>query len=232
MDTILKDKKAICVFVLPALFIFILIIVVPIFYSLYYSLLEWNGMSKGIFIGFRNYITLFTNQTDGFIKAIINSFKLAGLSVGVQLPIALLLAIILASNVKGENFYRTVYFIPVIISTVIIGQLWMKIYHPTYGLLNVVLDAIGLGGLKNQWLGKKETALGAVFVPMIWQYIGYHMLLFYSAIKSIPKEFFEAAKVDGASGWKTARYITIPLIMPMIKVCVTFAIIGSLKSFD
>ncbi len=233
MDKVLGDKKAICIFVLPALIIFAAIVLLPILISAYYSVLKWDGIGRGIYIGLQNYRDLFQNvNNDGFPKSVINSFLLAGLSVFVQLPLSLFFALVLARGIKGENFYRTVYFFPVIISTVAIGQLWLKIYHPNYGLLNTFLASVGLKEMARQWLGSMDTALGSVFVASLWQYIGYHMLLLYAAAKSVPKEIYEAAKIDGASSLSSAFRVTIPLIMPMIKVCVTFAIIGSLKSFD
>ncbi len=232
MDRVLSNKKAICFFILPALIIFTAIIIFPIFMSGYYSTLKWDGIGKSTFIGLDNYITLFTNHEDGFIESIKNSVILAFLSVFIQLPIALVLALVLSNKVKGEGFYRSVYFIPVIVSTVVIGQLWMKIYHPSYGLLNTFLRSIGLDSLAKEWIGSTDTALGAAFVPIVWQYIGYHMLLMYAAIKSIPTELMEAAKIDGASAVQTAFRVTIPLIKPILEVCVTFAIIGSLKTFD
>jgi raffinose/stachyose/melibiose transport system permease protein len=232
MDKVLADKKAICIFVLPAFIVFAVIVVAPIVISGYYSTLKWDGFGKGIFIGFKNYYDLFANSGDGFPRAVANSFILAGLSVFLQLPLALLFALILSRGVKGENFFRTVYFIPVILSTVVIGQLWMKIYHPTFGLLNVFLNAIGFKSLTKAWLGSTDTALLAAFIPSVWQYIGYHMLLMYAAARSISDDIYEAAKIDGANEWQLASRITIPLITPMLKVCVIFAIVGSLKSFD
>lgn len=232
MDKVLGNKKAIFIFVFPAFIVFFLVAILPIFFSVYYSMLDWDGIGNGIFVGLKNYIDLFVNNTDGFSFAIKNSLILAVLSVFIQVPLALILAIIISKGIKGEGFFRTVYFIPVIISTTVIGQLWMKIYQPKYGLLNNILDSLNLDFLKHNWLGSPETALGCAFFVIVWQYIGYHMLLLYSAIKAIPKSLYEAAKVDGATNFQTAIKITIPLIMPMIKVCVTFALIGSLKTFD
>jgi raffinose/stachyose/melibiose transport system permease protein len=232
MDKILRDKKAIFLFVFPAMLIFIVAIALPICFSVYYSLLKWDGIGKGVFIGLKNYVDLFVNNTDGFTKSIQNSFILAVLSVLIQLPISLLLALILARGVKGENVFRTIYFIPVIISTVVIGQLWMKIYHPNYGMLNIILKSIGLGSLAKPWLASTKTALLAAFVPIVWQYIGYHMLLMYAGIKSISEDIYEAAKIDGATAFQTATRVTIPLIKPILEVCVVFAVTGSFKAFD
>ena len=230
MEKALRDKKAICFFVIPAMLWFAAIALVPIFQSVYYSFLEWDGITTANFIGLENYLNLF--QDPLFYRSIINSLILAADSVFIQLPISMLLALVLASGIKGEKTYRTIYFIPVIISSTIIAQLWMKVYHPSYGLLNGLLGVLGLDRLKSEWLANSSTALTAVFVPMIWQYVGYHMLLFYSAAKSISAEILEAARVDGANDRQISLGIIIPQIAPMIKACVIFAVIGSLKSFD
>ena len=230
MERALRDKRAICFFVLPALVWFGLIALVPVMQSTGYSLLDWDGLTTPTFIGPQNYVKLVTDEL--FIKAIVNSFLLAAASVFIQLPISMLLAMILVNGVKGETLYRNLFFIPVIISGSVIANLWMKIYHPSYGLLNQLLGSLGLFDLQKEWLGDTATALGACFVPMVWQYIGYHMLLFYSAAKSIGEDIIEAARVDGANKIQMVFQIIIPQIVPMIKACVIFAITGSLKSFD
>lgn len=233
MERVLRDKFAIIVFVFPAFLFFAGIVLIPIIFSGGYSTLKWDGIGQGEFVFLKNYIDLFTSNSNGFLRSLGNSFILAILSVFIQLPVALTLALILGSGaIKNEKFFRTVFFIPVIISTVVIGQLWMKIYHPSYGLLNSILEGLGLESLTRAWLGDITTALMAVLVPLIWQYVGLHMLLMYTAIKSIPDEIFEAAKIDGASTLKTSIWVTTPLIKPIIKVCVIQAIIGSLKAFD
>lgn len=232
MKKVFSNKWAIVLFMLPAMVFFLMIIIAPIFLSSYYATLDWNGFNEGVFIGLTNFKDLFINNMDGFPRAVKNSFLFMLVSVLIQLPISLLLALILAKGVKGEGFFRTVYFIPVVIATAVIGQLWMKIYHPDYGLLNSALEFIGLGAYKHAWLAEGETALTATFIPILWQYIGYHMLLMYAAIKTISPDIYEAAKIDGANTYKTATKITIPLIMPMLKVSVIFSVTGSLKVFD
>jgi raffinose/stachyose/melibiose transport system permease protein len=232
MERVLGNKKLIFFFVFPAFLFFMCIIILPILYSGYLSTLEWNGFTDKVFVGFDNYLEMFKDYPEGFTKGIINSAMLAVLSIFIQVPLALILALFISKGIKGEGFFRTVYFIPVIISTTVIGQLWMKVYQPKYGLLNYLLEQMGLEQFKNTWLASTETALACTFFVIVWQYIGYHMLLLYSAIKSIPKNLYEAAEVDGATGMQLATHITIPLIMPMIKVCTTFALIGSLKTFD
>ncbi len=216
----------------PTVIIFVYVILFSIVKSLNYSLFKWDGINQAVFIGSDNYISLFTDHNNNFWVSIKNSMLIAMLSVFVQLPIALLLALILSSGIKGEKTYRTVFFVPVIISSVVIGQLWLKIYHPNYGLLNTILDNMNLSHMTRVWLGDSNTALLSVIAPSIWQYIGYHMLLFYTAAKSIPKEIYDAAKVDGAGPVKTALKITIPQLKPIFQACIIFAVIGSFKAFD
>lgn len=232
LNKVLSNKKAVVFFIFPAQFLFITIIIVPIVMSVGYSFQEWDGIGEKIFAGFDNYQELFLTNSDGFWRAVKNSLIFAAGSVFIQLPISLILALVLARGVKGERFYVSVYFIPVLISTVVIGQLWMKIYNPQYGLLNTLLVSLGLEKWTGNWLGDTKTVIFAVIIPVLWQYIGYHMLLMYASIRSISGEIFEAARIDGASAFQTAVRITIPLMKPIIKVCVTFAVVGSLKNFD
>ena len=232
MDKMMKNRLAILLFLLPALILFIGIIVIPIFMSGYYSFLDWDGITKSTFVGFQNYIQMFTKRTIGLGDAMRNAFVLAALSVVIQLPISLFFALTLAKGIRGERFYISVFFIPVVISTTVIGQLWLKIYNPEYGIINSFLRTVGLGEFAKTWLGDASTALVAVFIPILWQYVGYHMLPMYTGIKSQPQELREAAMIDGASEWQISRYVTIPLLRPVLQVCVIFAVTGSLKIFD
>lgn len=232
MKKLYSNKLTIFLFIFPALLLFFLILVAPIFMSGYYSLFDWNGFGKKVFIGINNYKELFTSNSIGFLKALGNALLLAILSVFVQLPMALAFALLLGKGRRGERTFLSIYFVPVLISTVIIGQLWLKIYNPSYGILNVMLKAIGLDNLTRIWLGDEKTALGAAFVPILWQYVGYHMLLMYAGIKSVPSEYREAAMIDGASEGQINRYIILPYIKPILKISVIFAVTGSLKSFD
>jgi len=226
-------KLSIFAFLLPALFLFIAILIAPIIMSGYYSFFDWGGPGKAAeFIGLGNYRELFTSKSISFMKALGNSLLLAALSVCVQLPLALLLALKLGKKIRGERAFLSIYFIPVLISTVVIGQLWLKIYNPEYGVLNIALRAVGLKDWARIWLGDKKTALWACFVPILWQYVGYHMLLMYAGVKGVPTELREAAMLDGATESQVNRYIVIPYIKPILKVSVIFAVTGSLKSFD
>ncbi|MBR0207993.1 MAG: sugar ABC transporter permease [Oscillospiraceae bacterium] len=228
----LQYKLNIFLFLLPALALFVAILIAPIIMSLYYSLTEWNGFTTPEFIGFKNYVELFTSKSINISRALKNAFLLALLSCGIQLPFALWLALRLARPMKGKTALLSVYFMPVLISTVVIGQLWLKIYNPDYGVLNVLLRSLGLEKWTHIWLGDKKYALGAAFVPILWQYVGYHMLLMYAGIKGVPVELTEAAMLDGCTPAQANRYIIIPYIRPILRVSVIFAITGSLKSFD
>jgi len=219
-------------FLLPALLLFVSVLIAPIAVSLYRSLQDWNGFSEGTFIGLSNYKELFTSGSIKFTVALKNSLILAFFSVFVQLPLSLLLALLLGRKIKGERFFLSVYFMPVLISTVVIGQLWLKIYNPDYGLLNRMLDALNLSSWKHVWVGEVGYALGAILVPTIWQYVGYHMLLMYAGVKGVNPDLREAAMLDGATNWQVDRYVVIPIIKPIIKVCVIFAVTGSLKTYD
>lgn len=219
-------------FLAPALFLFMGILVAPIFVSGYYSLFDWKGFGPKEFIGLSNYRELFTSGSIGFMKAFRNACLLAFFSVVIQLPFALFLALLLGKGRKGERGFLSIYFMPVLISTVVIGQLWLKIYNPDYGVLNVALRALGLEDWAQIWLGDKKTALGAAFVPTLWQYVGYHMLLLYAGVKSVPPEYREAAMIDGANESQINRYIVLPYIKPILKISTIFAVTGSFKSFD
>ena len=232
MNKMYSNKWYIIIFLLPALILFCGVLIAPIGASGYFSFFDWNGFTEKTFIGLSNYKELFTSDSIGFMKALGNSLLLAALSVFLQLPLALGLALVLGKKIKGERAFLSVFFMPVLISTVVIGQLWLKIYNPDYGVLNVALRAVGLDSLTRIWLGDKATALGAVFVPVIWQYVGYHMLLLYAGVKSVPLELREAAMLDGATDGQVNRFIVLPYIKPIIKISVIFAVTGSLKSFD
>ena len=229
----IEEGIAIFVFLLPGLLLFIGILIAPIAVSVYRSMYDWNGFSEGTFIGFSNYIELFTNGSIKFVQSLKNSLILAFFSVFVQLPLALLLALILGRHeTRKERTFLSIFFMPVLISTVVIGQLWLKIYNPDYGLLNRFLDAVNLGSWKHVWVGDIKTALGSIIVPTVWQYVGYHMLLMYAGVKGVDIDLREAAMLDGATKWQVDRYVVIPIIKPILRVSVIFAVTGSLKTYD
>lgn len=231
MERVMRNKLAVVIFLLPSFVIFVAIVIAPIVMSFSYSLTDWDGIRDQVFIGLKNYKELLNPD---FLRATGNSVWVALASVCIQLPLSLLLALTLASRVKGERFFVTVYFIPVILASVVIGLMWRRgVYDQAYGLLNILFRSLGFEKLgQTVWLGDPKMVFGAVLVPILWQYVGYHMLLFYSGINSISPDIFEAAKIDGASFWRTARSITIPLLRPILMVSTTFCVVGSMKVYD
>ena len=228
----MRNKLAVALFLAPSLILFVMIVIAPIFASVGYSFLDWNGIGAKTNVGFENYISLAGDTV--FWRATLNSFIVAAASVCIQLPLSMLLALVLASRVKFERFFVTVYFIPVVMAAVVIGQMWRRIYNMNYGVLNYILRELGFSELGSTvWLGQDgTTALIAVLIAILWQYVGYHMLLYYSGINSISPELFESAKIDGAGFWRTSWSITIPLLKPIIAVSLTFAVTGAMKVYD
>jgi len=231
MEKMLGKKPYIAMFVLPALLVFLSFVIFPLIITGFYSLYDYDGIGKMDFLGFKNYIQLFTKDRH-FPDSIKNSLILAGASVFIQLPISFVLALVLSGGVRGEKIFRTIYFVPVVISSMVIGQLWLKIFNSDYGLLNIIIRAFGNEDYHYSWLSTPRTAFFTTLVPAVWQYIGYHMLIFYAGIKSISPDYYEAAQIDGASKLKTTFKITIPLLTPVIKTCLIFSMTGALRSFD
>lgn len=231
MNRMLGRKRYIAVFVLPALLLFVCFTIIPLIVSGFYSLFEYDGIGSMKFIGLNNYIQMFTADRY-FPKALGNSILLVMGSLIIQLPISLLMALSLARGVKGEKFFRTVYFIPVVISSMVIGQLWLKIFNSDYGLLNTLIRAMGFEDYNYSWLATPKTAFLSTMIPAIWQYIGYYMLIFYAGIKSISSDYYEAARIDGATKRQVSLKITLPLLAPTLKNCIIFSITGCLRAFD
>jgi len=167
-----------------------------------------------------------------FYKALSNNGLLVVMSLVVQLPLAMGLALLLTGRLPGRGLLRTVYFAPMIVPTAAIGFLWQFIYAPLqqHGLLNELLDAVGLGAF--DWLGNSGTDIFAIIVTVSWRYIGFHTVIFMAGLESIPGEIYEAARIDGASEWQAFRDITLPMMRRVIAISATLSIIGSLKYFD
>ena len=229
MKKLLSNKAYIAVFVAPGLILFLVMAVIPLFTTGYYGLFNYDGIGEKVFIGLKNYKELFTTDPY-FLRSVLNSFILAAGSLFIQIPIALFLAILLANGIKGEGFYRTVFFLPVVISSMVIGQLWCKIFN-SEGLLNAILGALGMVN-DTAWLVNPKTAYMTTVIPAIWQSIGYHMVILYAGVKNISPEYYEAAKLDGATGFKAATKITIPLLKPTILLTTITSTNGTLQLFD
>ncbi len=241
MEKINSDKKRIInnilksngffafLFLLPAFFFFTLYLLAPIPLSGYYSLLRWSGVGEGVFIGLNNWSRLIRDST--FWLAVGNNFKLVFLSLLIQLPTALFLAVVLTSKIKLDKFFKTVYFFPMLLSTVAIGVIWGYIYNPNVGLLNNFLEAVGLEHLILDWLGSRRYAIYSTIVAICWRFVPFHMILYIAGIVGIPEQLYEAAEIDGANAWVSFRHITLPQLKTVIKNSVVLSIVGSLKIF-
>lgn len=232
MNALKVPARTIAVFVLPCLLLYVCLVFVPIFFSMYNSTFDWNGIGVKKFVGLDNYVTLFT-EDKVFWPAVRHTLMFAVFSM-LEIPFALYLATLINRFVKKPNFFVTSYFVPVILSVVIIGQLWKTIYNPASlgGMLNQVLDGLGLHSWTHAWLSDPDVAMYALYFVALWQYLGYHLLIQFTGISNIPTEIYEAAKIDGADGFKADWYITFPLVVPIFKISIILAFIGSLQSFD
>lgn len=236
MNVLKVSKWTIAAFVLPCLIIYVGLVFVPILISMYSGLLQWNGIvpiGDAKFIGFDNFHRMFTNDSV-FWPSVRRTFMLAGFSMIIQLPLALFVAILIGRYTRKANFLVSSYFLPVILSVVVIGQLWKTIYNPASqgGMINQILISLGLDSWSHNWLTDPKVAIFAVIVVGLWQYLGYHILIQFTGIQNIPADIYEAAKIDGADGFKADKYITLPMIVPIFKISVVLSFIGSLQSFD
>ena len=224
----MSNKFVIALYVLPSLLLIGLLIFIPLLLSGYYGLMDWDGISAMKFIGMDNYINVI--QDDKFWDSALHSFLLALFST-LSLIIYLAISLILVSKIKGADLLRKIYLIPMLLSSVAIAQLWIKVYNPNNGILNSVLIGIGIDNPPS-WLAEPTLVLYAIFIPILWQYAGFYILIYYAALKNIPDSIIEAARIDGASAMQIAYKIKLPLIMGVVKVTVVLAIVGSLKYFD
>lgn len=182
------------------------------------------------FVGIKNYLSLFSDKT--FKHAFGNNILMVVGSLVAHMPLAMFFGNAIFKKIKGASFFQTVFFLPCVICGVAVGLTWTFVYNGNYGLLNGFLKAIGLGGLQQMWLANKETAMLCIIIVIMWQYVGYHMVIQLAAMRNIDSSFYEAAEIDGATGWQQFKYITFPLIKPILKIDAVLIITGSLKYYD
>ena len=208
MNKVMGNKKTIALFVLPAFIIYAIFALAPIFYNVYLSLFDTDLMSKMNFVGIKNYLSLFSDKT--FKHAFGNNILMVVGSLVAHMPLAMFFGNAIFKKIKGASFFQTVFFLPCVICGVAVGLTWTFVYNGNYGLLNGFLKAIGLGGLQQMWLANKETAMLCIIIVIMWQYVGYHMVIQLAAM----------------------RNITFPLIKPILKIDAVLIITGSLKYYD
>jgi raffinose/stachyose/melibiose transport system permease protein len=229
MEKAYSNKAVILSLVLPGIITFIFAILAPICLSGYYSITNFSGLGDFDFIGLKNFQELIGDKA--FWYALRNSLLLAAGFIIIQHPLAIMMAALLDRlSGRAEGFFRAVYFLPNVISVVIIAYLWKFIYNPNFGLLNNIAKLFGAKGDTN-WLGS-GNAIWSVLIVLIWHGFGWGMLIYYTGIKNIDPVLYEAAAIDGANSRATFLRITLPLMKPVIQVNVTLAIITALKQME
>ncbi|QRG68872.1 carbohydrate ABC transporter permease [Brevibacillus choshinensis] len=220
-------------FILPALLLIVLFVFLPILFNLYYSMFRWSAFERnGVFVGLDYYVKLF--QDPIFYTALKNNSLYAVISLLFQVGGGLVIAAILEEKVirRWQPLFRTVFFLPAVISISVVGLMWQLLYNPEIGLINGALKAIGQTQWMHSWLGDSKTAIYAVVAVSQWQYTGYMTMLFLIAMHKIPGELYEAAMIDGANRLRTFFHITIPQLREMILVGSMITVIGAFKVFD
>ena len=214
--------------VLPGMIIFTIGLIIPMFLSFYYSLTSWNGMTvEKPFIGFDNYVKL---VTDPYARsAWWFTIRFTIWNTIIQNVAAIFMAVALDSGIKGQKIMRTIFFVPCLISAVVVGFVWLKLYG---NVLPALFKLMGLKSSLAMLLGKEETVLSGLLIANNWQWIGYWMLIYLAALQSIPSDLYEAAKVDGANAVRQFINITLPMLAPALTICIVGITTGSLKVYD
>ncbi|WP_340383555.1 sugar ABC transporter permease [Streptomyces sp. SS7] len=218
-------------FQVPALVLFGTLVLLPMLFALYAAFFRWGGFGMpDDFIGGDNFTRLF--QDPVFIGDLWRCLVLVGLSLLLQLPFALALAVALNQRIRGRAVYRMLFFAPYILSEAITGVLFSMIFAPGDGLADHLLGAVGLDGLGGQWFADPSTVMATLFLVMTWKYFGFHMMLYLAGLQSIPAELTEAALIDGAGPWQRFRSVTLPLLAPTLRISVFLSVIGAIQLFD
>jgi raffinose/stachyose/melibiose transport system permease protein len=225
------QKLAVIVaFLVPPGLIYFLLVLLPVLQAVHFSFYRWNGLGPmQDFTGLDNYARILRDTV--FRRALGNNLLIVVLSVVVQLPLALGLALLIRRNLPGRAVFRVIFFLPYVLSEVITGVLWSFIYNPQYGLLNKLLGVFP-GFTPLGWLGDPKIVIFALFVVISWKYFGLHLILYMAGLQNIPMELEESAVIDGAGGGQVIRHVTIPLLAPTIRLSLFLSVLGSLQIFD
>jgi raffinose/stachyose/melibiose transport system permease protein len=215
----------------PALFLFLAFYLYPALQNLQFATRRWDGITEPENVGFRNFTNLLTND-DLFYKTLGNNIEFTFLVVAFQTSLALIFAVYLVKNTKTNIALRTLYFFPTILSSVSVGMIWLFLYDPNFGAINLFFTKVGLPSLALNWLGSESSALYAIAFTQVWFHTGQMMVVYIAGLQQIPKELYEAAEVDGASRWKQFTKITWPMALPTTLVVMAYTTIQSFRAFD
>jgi raffinose/stachyose/melibiose transport system permease protein len=226
----LQDKVVIFFFLLPAIILFLIFVVYPIFQSIYYSLFDWNGFGPAVdFVGLDNFKNILKDRV--FMMALRNGLFIIAFSLFLQLPLSLMLAVLVGRDLPGRVIFRVIFFMPYVLSEVIAALMWLFILNPDpeRGFINAVI--VLLGGETQAWLGNTSLVMPSIFAALTWKYFGYHMLLFMTGLQNIPAELEEAGRIDGANRFQSFFHITMPLLQSTIRTSVYLSVLGSIQQF-
>jgi len=215
----------------PALILFLAFYLYPALQNLQFATRRWDGITEPENVGFRNFTNLLTND-DLFYKTLGNNIEFTFLVVIFQTALALLFAVFLVKNTKTNIALRTLYFFPTILSSVSVGMIWLFLYDPNFGAINLFFNKVGLTSFALNWLGSESSALYAIAFTQVWFHTGQMMVVYIAGLQQIPKELYEAAEVDGASRWKQFTKITWPMATPTTLVVMAYTTIQSFRAFD
>jgi raffinose/stachyose/melibiose transport system permease protein len=214
----------------PALLVFLAFVILPVALAAYYGFFSWSGYGAATdFVGLRNYITILTDPA--FMEALSHNAFIVVMSLVLQGPLALGIALLLNRKLRFQSLIRVLIFVPYVISEVVVGLGWSLMLQSN-GALNGLLEKVGLGGLATDWLSDPSAAIWTLLVIITWKYVGFAVILFLAGLQGIPDEITEAARIDGASYWQVQRYIVLPLMGPTVRIWAFLSIIGSLQLFD
>ena len=226
-----KDNLQAFLMILPFLIGFIMFSYMPIVYILRYAFTDYDGYSVANWTGWHNFQRIFTKDPD-FWMSLVNTVTLSFFKLLAEIPLALLLAVLLNQRLKGIGFFRVTLFLPAVISAAIIGLIFSLMFAAFNGMINTILQTVGLIQRPINWFGTKGNAMLVLGIASVWQNYGINMMFFLMALQSIPEEIYECAELDGATGLRKFFYITLPMIAPIFESVLLMAIIGSLKVCD
>ena len=218
------------VWISPALLVFGVFTLLPLAAGVALSLVTWDGIHAARWQGLANYVQVLQDQP--FWQALVHNVIYAVGTVVGKIVLALVLAVLLNRALRGRAVFRTVLFMPVVMSFVVVGLIWSWIYNYNFGLLNAIVGVLGLQAWKQDWLGNASIALGALIVVDIWKWFGFHMVINLAGLQSIPNELYEAARIDGATAWQSFWRVTLPLLKPVTMINVLLATSGAFNVFD
>jgi raffinose/stachyose/melibiose transport system permease protein len=208
----------------------VVFVLLPIGLAAFYNMFKWNGIEPLTnFVGIQNYQRAWADPI--FRGALNHNLVIVVLSIVIQLPIAVGLALLLNRKMRGRAVFRTLFFVPYVLSEVITGVIWLLMLQP-HGLVDQVLQGLGLGVIVQLWLGDPNVVLYTMLAVISWKYVGFAIILFLAGLQGVPAELNEAAAIDGASWWQVQRKITLPLLGPTIRIWIFLSMIGSLQLFD